>query len=96
MPRVGFELTVPVSARAKTVHALDFSATVTGDKNYLQKIINCINKSYLIRKYLFLVKYEWEDTVKKMYYEIIYLSYKALSHSMNKYIFITRDKDWEP
>jgi hypothetical protein len=30
MPRVGFERTVPASARAKTVHALDGSATVTG------------------------------------------------------------------
>jgi hypothetical protein len=30
MPRVGFEPTVPVSARAKTVYALDRSAAVTG------------------------------------------------------------------
>jgi hypothetical protein len=33
MPRVGFEPTVPVSARSKTVHDLDRSASVTG---YLQ------------------------------------------------------------
>jgi hypothetical protein len=30
MPRVGFESTIPASERAKTVHALDRSATVTG------------------------------------------------------------------
>jgi hypothetical protein len=30
MPLVGFELTIPASERAKTVHALDRSATVTG------------------------------------------------------------------
>jgi hypothetical protein len=30
MPWVGFEPTVPASERAKTVHALDRSATVTG------------------------------------------------------------------
>jgi hypothetical protein len=28
MPRVGFELTIPVFERAKTVHALDRAATV--------------------------------------------------------------------
>jgi hypothetical protein len=31
MPRVGFELTVPVSERAKAVHALDRTATVIGN-----------------------------------------------------------------
>jgi hypothetical protein len=30
MPWVGFEPTIPVSERAKTVHALDRYATVTG------------------------------------------------------------------
>jgi hypothetical protein len=30
MPCVGFEPTIPASERAKTVHALDRSATVTG------------------------------------------------------------------
>jgi hypothetical protein len=30
MPWVGFEPTIPGSERAKTVHALDRSATVTG------------------------------------------------------------------
>jgi hypothetical protein len=29
---VGFELTIPASERAKTVHALDRSATVTGSQ----------------------------------------------------------------
>jgi hypothetical protein len=35
MPRVGFELTITASERAKTVHALDRSATVTCLKNIL-------------------------------------------------------------
>jgi hypothetical protein len=30
MPRVGFESTIPVFERAKTVHALDRAATVIG------------------------------------------------------------------
>jgi hypothetical protein len=30
MPRVGFEPLIPVFERAKTVHALDRAATVTG------------------------------------------------------------------
>jgi hypothetical protein len=33
MPCVGFEPTIPASERAKTLHALDRSATVTGKKN---------------------------------------------------------------
>jgi hypothetical protein len=31
MPRVGFEPTIPVFERAKTVHALDSAATVIGN-----------------------------------------------------------------
>jgi hypothetical protein len=31
MPSLGFEPTIPASERAKTVHALDRSATVTGN-----------------------------------------------------------------
>jgi hypothetical protein len=31
MPRVGFEPTIPVFERAKTVHALDGAATVIGE-----------------------------------------------------------------
>jgi hypothetical protein len=34
MPWVGFEATIPASERAKTVHALDRSATVTGRMVY--------------------------------------------------------------
>jgi hypothetical protein len=47
MSRVGFETTVPVSERAKTVHALDHSATVTG----LSSIICNIYKLYVFDKY---------------------------------------------
>jgi hypothetical protein len=35
MPYVGFELTIPASERAKTVHALDRAATVTGHRHEL-------------------------------------------------------------
>jgi hypothetical protein len=31
MPRVGFEFTIPASRRARTFHALDHWATVTGE-----------------------------------------------------------------
>jgi hypothetical protein len=31
MPRMGFEHTIPVFERAKTFHALDRAATVTGE-----------------------------------------------------------------
>jgi hypothetical protein len=34
MPRVGFEPTIPVFERAKTVHALDRAAIVIGKPNY--------------------------------------------------------------
>jgi hypothetical protein len=34
MPRVGLEPTIPESKRAKTVHALDHSANVTGSERY--------------------------------------------------------------
>jgi hypothetical protein len=42
MPRVGFEPTIPVFERAKTVHALDRSATVVGGF-CTYKYINMIN-----------------------------------------------------
>jgi hypothetical protein len=35
MPQVGFELTIPVFERAKTIHALDRAATVIGDSVYI-------------------------------------------------------------
>jgi hypothetical protein len=35
MPRVGFEPTIPVFERAKTVHALDRAATLIGLMRYL-------------------------------------------------------------
>jgi hypothetical protein len=43
MPCVGFEPTIPVSERAKTVHALDRSATVTGLIPLLMLISNGIS-----------------------------------------------------
>jgi hypothetical protein len=35
MPLVGFEPTIPVFEQAKTVHASDLAATVTGRKQHL-------------------------------------------------------------
>jgi hypothetical protein len=37
MPRVGFEPTVPVLVRAKTVHTLDHAATVIGTMYTLRR-----------------------------------------------------------
>jgi hypothetical protein len=39
MPSVGFEPTIPASERAKTVHALDRSATVTGKFHFYAGIV---------------------------------------------------------
>jgi hypothetical protein len=39
MPRVGFEPTIPVFERAKTVHALDRAVTVVGSMfSYVRKL----------------------------------------------------------
>jgi hypothetical protein len=40
MPRVGFELTIPVFDRAKTIHALDCAATVIG--TWKLHTVNCV------------------------------------------------------
>jgi hypothetical protein len=42
MPCVGFELTIPASERAKTGHALDRSATVTGRRVYYLEDFVCV------------------------------------------------------
>jgi hypothetical protein len=39
MPWVAFEHTIPASERAKTVHVLDRSATVTGTLPFTLKIL---------------------------------------------------------
>jgi hypothetical protein len=44
MPCVGFQPTITASERAKTVHALDRSATVTGQIQYY-KMISVTNVS---------------------------------------------------
>jgi hypothetical protein len=38
MPRVGFEPTIPVFERAKTVHALDGATTVIGRQRWVNNI----------------------------------------------------------
>jgi hypothetical protein len=45
MPQVGFELTIPVFERVKTVHALDCAATVISLYNEL------LNRIYLLLYY---------------------------------------------
>jgi hypothetical protein len=48
MPWLGFEPTIPASERAKTVHALDCSATVTGSGlGYLWQI-GCRQYDYMV------------------------------------------------
>jgi hypothetical protein len=55
MSRVRFEPTIPASKRAKTVHALDHSATVTGNQPICYMIIsreracgNCVNNGLIL------------------------------------------------
>jgi hypothetical protein len=48
MPRVGFEPMIPASKRAKTVHALDHSDTVTGQSGRTA----VINRSIAFRNYV--------------------------------------------
>jgi hypothetical protein len=45
MPRFGLEPMIPASARGKTVHALDRSATVTGNYNIMSTNKHCTNLS---------------------------------------------------
>jgi hypothetical protein len=51
MPRLGFEPTITASERAKTVHALDRSATVTGTYRPISSNDIDINE-YLIKSRL--------------------------------------------
>jgi hypothetical protein len=52
MPQVGFEPTIPVIERAKTVHALDRAATVIGGSLHLVNVnsqfyfISCFTHTY--------------------------------------------------
>jgi hypothetical protein len=41
----GFEVTIPVFNRAKTFHALDRAATVTGDLRHLEMLIMSTHKA---------------------------------------------------
>jgi hypothetical protein len=43
MPRVGFEPTIPMFERAKTVHALDRAVTVIGSQYYTARHIKLKN-----------------------------------------------------
>jgi hypothetical protein len=55
MPRVGFELTIPVFQRMKTVHALDRAATVIGSilPTSLNIIKSFFQKSLVVRPQVF-------------------------------------------
>jgi hypothetical protein len=51
MPRVGFEPTIPVFERAKTVHALDHAATVIGKGSSIApKLLQSIGRQYFISR----------------------------------------------
>jgi hypothetical protein len=41
MPRVGFEPTIPVIERVKTIHVLDGAATVIGNEDTTESIYAC-------------------------------------------------------
>jgi hypothetical protein len=51
MPWVGFELTIPESERAKTIHTLDRAATVTGYWITTQIKMGDVQKLQLVRGY---------------------------------------------
>jgi hypothetical protein len=51
MPRVGFEPTIPVSERAKRVHALDRDATAID-----------IKRLYPFQKTRYVINYKWTST----------------------------------
>jgi hypothetical protein len=48
MPRVGFESTILASKRAKTVHALDHSVTVTGIRIHTERKMETQFYAFLI------------------------------------------------
>jgi hypothetical protein len=57
---MGFEPTILASERAKTVHALDRSATVTGHRKYIQgKYKIDFIRVYVFRKYNFLLNLDY-------------------------------------
>jgi hypothetical protein len=61
MPRVGFESTIPVFERAKTVHALDREATVSGICIY--RVIDLISQIVLFSAYsLFSIEVKYIHT----------------------------------
>jgi hypothetical protein len=51
MARVGFELTIPVFERAKTVHALDGAASVMGDiriQGHRNILFDCYVRTFIV------------------------------------------------
>jgi hypothetical protein len=57
MPLLGFEPTIPASERAKTVHTLDRSATVTGKfLSYFSRIM----PKYSNYRLIILMKLVWQ------------------------------------
>jgi hypothetical protein len=66
MPCVGFESTIPASERAKKVHALDRSATVTGLAHILTDIFAIIISTLVKRgKYVYQSGASLNDTLQK-------------------------------
>jgi hypothetical protein len=56
MPRMGFEPTIPVFERAKTVHALDHAATVIGDRYVREENYYHVSSRICWQRFLWLLK----------------------------------------
>jgi hypothetical protein len=80
MPRVGFEPTVPASARMKTVHTLDRAATVTG-------ILSCSINIFLGSDD-FLSKKHRIVTYVNIVYQVIFLFFVHVSFPLISLIFL--------
>jgi hypothetical protein len=57
MPRVGFEPSIPVFERAKTVHALDRAATMIGNTNTTAPLLFLLSIHFLILRFSFQLRW---------------------------------------
>jgi hypothetical protein len=63
MIRVGFEPTIPVFERAKTVHALDRAVTVIGSEVCFSEII--VGNTLLLPEYFFAVQSALQTVISR-------------------------------
>jgi hypothetical protein len=72
MPQVGFEPTIPVFERAKTVHALDRAATVIGKlQRFISQLLTTLERRYTWNSYLhmsfhFSPSAEWRELMPQI------------------------------